>query len=178
MQGKMSDLIKPSADFMRELGVNFEEPLTLDKVIEIGLYNNLELRISEFEKQIADKETVAEKLKMLPSLRASGTWSRRDVLRKSDVYNWQTDEDQEDYTVSELQEGSKGDLVLTWNVLDTAMAYVKSNQLDMKEQILQKRKERQAHQLILELTEAYWQAAAVEDALDDVHNVERDVEKD
>ncbi len=158
--------IRPPSD------IQFEHPLTLEDVIRIGLRNNLELRVRDLQREIADKETLAQKLQMLPDLTADATYSYRDKLRKSDVYNWETDTDETDTTVSELKDSFKANLTLTWNVLDTLIAYAKGSGMEMREFVLEKRKERQAQKLALDITNAYWEAAALEDALDYVHTVE------
>ncbi len=153
--------------------VNFQQPLTLADCINIGLKNNLAIRVAEFDRAITSKETLTQKLRMLPGLTAQAGYERKDKLRKSKVYNWQTDQDIDDFTVSELKDGAKASLSLTWNVLDTILAYVRSGASEMKEQVLEKRQHRQSQFLALDITEAYWQAAAVEDALDYVHEVEK-----
>jgi outer membrane protein, multidrug efflux system len=170
-QNARSDLemIKPPMD------INFEEPLTLDDVINLGLRNNLEVRIAKLDEEIADRETLAQRLRMLPGLNADARFEYRDDLRKSDVYNWQLDMDQRDYTVSELKDSFKANLSLTWNLLDTALAYVRSTASEMREQAMEKQRRRQEQQLALDITKAYWQAAALEDALDYVHAVEKEL---
>lgn len=150
------------------MAINFEEPLTLEQVVDIGLRNNLEIRIKKLDQEIASKETLAQKLRMLPGLNAEGTWMKRDLLRKSDVYDWQRDQDLPDTTVSELKERGTANLSLTWNVLDTILAYVRSGQSEMRELVLEKQRRRQGQQLALDIIRSYWQAAAVEDALDHV----------
>ncbi|GBC59604.1 hypothetical protein DENIS_0543 [Desulfonema ishimotonii] len=165
------ELIKPSMEY----GNFGEKPLTLEDAIHYALANNLELRIAKLNEEIANKNTVVEKLKMLPSLRADYKWRRRDLLRKTDSYNWLLDQDEPDYTVSELKENSWANLVLTWNVLDTLMAYVRSGQAQIQEEVLKQQRTRQAQQLALDVTRSYWHAAAVEDALDYVHVVENDL---
>lgn len=161
------EVLKPPMD------INFEQPLTLDDLIQIGLRNNLEVRISKLNQEISNKETLAQRLRMLPGLTADARFEYRDLLRKSDVYNWKDDRDDRDYTVSELKDTLRGNLSLTWNVLDTVVAYVRSNAMEMQEQVLERKRRRQAQQLALDITEAYWQAAALEDALDYVHAVEK-----
>ncbi len=167
------ELIKPSMEY----GNFGEEPLTLEDAIMYALENNLELRVAKLNEEIADKESMVEQLRMLPSLRADASWRRRDVLRKSDVYNWLIDEEQPDFTVSELKENSFANLVLTWNILDTLMQYVRAGASEMQEEVLKQQRMRQAQQLALEVTRAYWNAAAVEDALDYVHVVEDNLKK-
>ncbi len=161
------EVLKPPMD------INFEQPLTLEDLIQIGLHNNLEVRISKLNQEISNKETLAQRLRMLPGLTADARFEYRDLLRKSDVYNWKDDRDDRDYTVSELKDSLRGNLSLTWNVLDTVVAYVRSNAMEMQEQVLERKRIRQAQQLALDITEAYWQAAALEDALDYVHAVEK-----
>lgn len=160
------ELIKPPRT------INFEQPLTLEQAIKFALENNLELRVKDFDRQIANRETVAQKLKMLPGLNLDASYTYRDKLRKSDVYNWLEDRDVPDYTVSELKDSGRANLSLTFNVIDFAIAYVRSGAMEMKERVKDFERKRQAQQLALDVTEAYWQAAALEDALDYVHLVE------
>ncbi len=167
------DAIKPSMEY----GNFGERPMTLEDCIQYALANNLEMRIARLNEEIQDKESLVAKLQMLPSLKADASWQRRDVLRKSDVYNWLIDEDQEDFTVSELKENSRANLVLTWNILDTMMAYVRSSASEMQEEVLRQQRIRQSQQLALDITRAYWNAAAVEDALDYVHVVEASLKR-
>jgi len=160
--------------------IQFTKPFTLEDCIRMGLDNNLDIRIQEFNRQVADKETLAQKLKMLPKLKVGGQYEYRDKLKKSDVYDWDTDEDRRDTTVSELKEGMKADLTLTFNVLDILLAYARSESREMEEQILDRRMKRQKQQLALDITEAYWKAAAMEDAIEYVHKVEhqmKDIKK-
>jgi outer membrane protein TolC len=153
------------------VGINLEQPLTLEDAIRYGLQNNLSLRVARFNQEISNKDTLAQKLRMLPGLVVDGKYEYRDKLRKSDVYNWKLDEDQPDYTVGELRDSGKANLTLTWNVLDTAIAYVRGSQAEMEEYVLEKRTRRQSQHLALDITKAFWQAAAMEDALDYVHTV-------
>jgi outer membrane protein TolC/rubredoxin len=167
------ELIKPAMKY----GNFGESALTLEDAIRYALENNLDIRIQRLRQEIAEEETMVEKLGMLPSLKADASWRRRDVLRKSDVYNWDTDQDQKDFTVSELKENGWANLVLTWNVLDTMMAYVRAGEMEMREEVLRQQRIRQSQNLALDVTRAYWHAAAVEDALDYVHVVEDNLKK-
>lgn len=167
------ETIKPAMEY----GNFGETPLTLEDCIRYALDNNLEIRIARLNEEIADKESLVEKLQMLPSLYADATYKKRDVLRRSDAYNWQLDQDQQDFTVSELKDNTRANLTLTWNVLDTMMAYVRSTESEMQEEVFRRQRTRQAQQLALDVTRAYWHAAAVEDALDYVHVVEANLKE-
>ena len=45
--------------------------------------------MAEFNREIADRETLAAKLRMLPGLNAGVGWEKRDKLKKSDGYDWE-----------------------------------------------------------------------------------------
>ncbi len=148
-------------------------PLTLENAIEIGLTNNLEFRIYKIKKNMQNRELLARKLRMLPGLNANIRNLYQDKLRKCDVYNWKSDMNQEGYTESQLKNSSEAVLSLTWNILGTVIHHVRFGRYVMDEKNMDNYRVRQAQQLALDITEAYWQAAAVEDALDYAHVVEK-----
>ncbi|MDQ7074207.1 MAG: TolC family protein [Gammaproteobacteria bacterium] len=155
----------------------FEQPLTLDEVLEIGLSNNLELRMADFEQQISDDVAVAAKLSMLPNLDANASSVDRTNLPASDAFNVDTGLVERQSTVAELRHTEKANLTLTWNVLDFMMSYTRSKQAEMERQATRLRRQRQAQNLALDLTDNYWKAAIAEDALDHVRRVEAELDQ-
>jgi len=158
-------------------GLVFDQPLTLDEVLEIGLSNNLELRMADFEQQISDDTAVAAKLSMLPNLDVSASSVDRTNLPASDAFNVDTGLVERQSTVAELKHTEKANLTLTWNVLDFMMSYTRSKQADMERQATRLRRQRQAQNLALDLTDNYWKAAIAEDALDHVRRVEQELDQ-
>ncbi|MGB0721409.1 MAG: TolC family protein [Gammaproteobacteria bacterium] len=153
-----------------------DHPLTLKEVIDIGLRNNLDLRIALFEREISDDDALARRLETLPDLEANAGVQGRDKYEGTDSYNFVTGNVASSNTVSEFRDKATASLQLTWNVLDFGVSYVRSRQAQLQVEVLEMRRRRQEQLLALELTEAYWKAALAEDALDYVRKVEAELQ--
>ncbi|CAM5302249.1 TolC family protein [Thauera mechernichensis] len=151
-------------------------PLAFEEVLDIALRNNLELRVTEYELEIASRERVAAKLDMLPELRAeAGVLRRSDPEVKSAVGADGTSLGTS--SISEPRNSRTADLSLTWNVLDFMTASIRSNQADMQQAQLEYRREKIRQRIALDVITAYWRAAAAEDALEYSYNVKRQMER-
>lgn len=162
-------LLSPPTD------VDLSQPLGLDDVIKLGLRNNLDLRVSRFEQEIAKDTALADKLDMLPNLQVNREYDHDDKFRREGSFNPDTGVSTEGSTVSRLKTNLTADLTLTWSVLDFGLSYIRSRQSQLQQEVLQMRRNRQAQLLALDLTEAFWKAALAEDALDYVRRVEREL---
>lgn len=155
--------------------VVFEEPLSLDEVIEIGLKNNLDLRVAAFEKELASEDAYKEKLSLLPDLDFGANYTQRDNELVNNTLDVNTRVETAVTTTSTARENTTLNLTLTWNVLDFGISYIRSRQAQLQVEILRTRRERQAQTLALDITESFWKAALAEDALDYVRQVEREL---
>jgi len=158
------------------LDVTFDKPLTLQDVITVGLRNNLDIRVADFERDIAREDSFAERLKQLPRLDLKAEHTQRDSWPVTNELNVDTGQVTESTTVSQLKQNQTKSIELTWNVLDFGLSYVRARQAQLQVEVLAQRRQRQAQLLALDLTEAYWQAALAEDALDYVRQVEADLQ--
>lgn len=153
-----------------------ERPLAFEEVLSIALRNNLELRVAEYELEIASRERVAAKLDMLPALRAeAGTLRRSDPEVKTAVGADGTALGSS--SISEPRSSRSADLTLTWNVLDFMTASIRSNQSEMQQAQLEYRSDKIRQRIALDVITAYWRAAAAEDALEYSYNVKRQMER-
>lgn len=164
------ELLEPSVK------IDLSEPLTLDDVIRIGLINNLDLRVSRFEQEIAKDSSFADKLELLPDLEFNQQYNKDDKLRRDGSFDPDTGQTFAPTTVSTLDNVKTRSLELTWNVLDFGLSYIRSRQSELQQEVLRMRRDRQAQLLALDLTEAFWKAALSEDALDYVRRVERELQ--
>ncbi|MGB0712354.1 MAG: TolC family protein [Gammaproteobacteria bacterium] len=153
-----------------------DHPLTLKEVIDIGLRNNLDLRIALFERQISDDDALARRLEALPDLEANAGIQGRDSNEVNDSFDFNLNQVNTSSTFSEPRDKATASLQLTWNVLDFGVSYVRSRQAQLQIEVLEMRRRRQEQLLALELTEAYWKAALAEDALDYVRKVEAELQ--
>ncbi len=155
--------------------VDLSEALSLNDVIRIGLENNLDLRVSRFEQEVAKDSSFADKLELLPDLDISANGDKVDKFRREGSFNPDTGVITAPSTTSRLKSNKTRSLELTWSVLDFGLSYIRSRQSQLQQEVLQMRRNRQAQTLALDLTEAFWKAALAEDALDYVRRVEREL---
>lgn len=167
---------KDLADLTPADEVVFDEPLSLDDVIALGLKNNLDLRVSAFEKELASEDAYKEKLALLPDLDFGANYSQRDSDTVSNTRNVLTNVETNVSTTSEARENTTLNLTLTWNVLDFGISYIRSRQAQLQVEILKTRRKRQEQTLALDITESFWKAALAEDALDYVRQVKRELD--
>lgn len=154
--------------------VVFAEPLTLQRVIELGLKNNLDMRLSEVLAQIADDEVVVEKLKMLPNLDADGRMQHRSNHEVTDYEHGVTGY-QESNSYSDEKDSRTANLTLSWNILDFGLSYIRSRQAGMTEEIKQMEKVRQGQKLAMELAGAYYRVVFAEVDLKHIQEVKAQV---
>lgn len=155
--------------------IDLSQPLSLDDVIRIGLINNLDLRVSRFEQEIARDSSFADKLELLPNLNLNQDYNKDDEFLREGSFNPDTSDLTAPSTVSTMANVKTRSLELTWNVLDFGLSYIRSRQSELQQHVLRMRRDRQAQTLALDLTEAFWKAALSEDALDYVRRVEREL---
>lgn len=155
--------------------MEFEEPLTLDDAISVGLTNNLDMRVSRFMERIADQTAMSEKLKLLPSLRAQGVYSERSEFIQREFVDPDTGEVSLSNTVSQDKTTQTFDLTLSWNILDFGLSYIRSRQAAFQTEIRRMERIRQAQNLAMDIAGAFWYAVLSEQDLEYVRQIENRV---
>jgi len=152
--------------------MEFEEPLTLDDAVSVGLSNNLDLRVSRFMERIADRTAMSEKLKMLPSLTARGVYSERSEFIQREFVDPDTGEVSLSNTVSQDKTTQTFDLSLSWNILDFGLSYIRSRQAALQSEIRRMERIRQAQNLAMDIASAFWNSVLSEQDLEYVRDIE------
>lgn len=153
-----------------------DRPLAFQEVLELALSNNLELKVAEHELEIASRERLASRLEMLPRLDAEAGATRRSDPEVKSVLG-PDGRPSGASSLSEPRHSRTADLTLTWNVLDFMTAAIRSDQREMQQAQLEYRRQKIRQRIALEVTTAYWRAAAAEDALEYSYNVKRQMER-
>lgn len=150
-----------------------DSPMTLQQCIDTALQNNLDLRVAQWEIEMARENAYGDKLRMLPDLDLTAERSKRDRdVRQNTV------DAAGNVTVGEVTRGRntlRADLALTWNVLDFGLSYVRARQAQLGVKAMELERIRQGQVLALEVTESYWRAALAEDALDYIRKIEAEL---
>ncbi|GBC61693.1 hypothetical protein DENIS_2655 [Desulfonema ishimotonii] len=172
---RQKNLESDLAFFKPRENMRFSAPLTLSDAIRVGLENNLDIRVRHMMTQIADDTTVAEKLKMLPRLNASGNLFWRDKYLQREYVDKTTGAVSLSNSVSEDTTRKTLSIGLSWNILDFGLSYIRSRQAVMNAEVKVMEEQRQAQTLAMEITAAYWASVLAERDLDYIREIEASV---
>lgn len=155
----------------------FPTPLSLDDVIKIGLTHNLDMRISRLLVEISDDTALAKKLTMLPTLNMSGELSHRSNYPLREYENLETGDITLSNTVSEEKTRQTLSAVLSWNLLDFGLSYIRARQAAYDLEVKQMEQLRQSQTLALDIAAAYWKSVLAERNLKRIREIEDKVSK-
>ncbi len=142
-------------------------PLTLLKAIELALENNLDIRVKDLQKAIAEEQATAAMLGMLPSMDLSGGYSTRDNDPGSTSISIESGEESLEPSRSSEVNESQFQFKLLFSFLDFGLSYYSSIQHKDKGVIVRLQQNRAAQNLTLDVVKAYLKVAAAQYAMKD-----------
>ena len=159
-----------------------EKPLTLYNAIARAILYNREYKLSVMEAALSQRQYDLAKTNMLPALTLSAGYSSRDKYAASASTTFDGDEPaalgaSPSYSVSQDKTRTTGSAALTWNVLDFGLSYVRAGQAADRRMVAIERQRKVVHNIVREVTYAYWRAVAAENLLSDLGPLLRRVEK-
>jgi len=145
--------------------------LTLTHAIELAIANNLDIRVKDLQKAIAEERSTAAKLGMLPSMDLSAGYSSRDNEPGSSSISLESGRESLEASKSSEEDETRLEFNMLFSVLDFGLSYYSSAQHDDKAKIVEQQKRRTAQNLILDVTEAYLKVAAAQHAMTDTEDM-------
>lgn len=141
-----------------------DEPLTLQKCIQLALEHNLDLKASKMEEEVAGYQKAAELLRMLPEINFNYTGTYRDRFASSG--SAQIADDGSSYGASTSQKKSINhyNLDFALSVMDFGLAFFNTQQAQDRSLMLQQRNIRLAQNLVLDVTKVYFNVAVFQRA--------------
>ncbi len=136
------------ADLQRIKAMEFvpDGPITLHLAMARAINFNLQRRVKEIEREVADAELKTSSFEMLPSLDLSAARNRTD----------------EQLSASDDRITNTGSAGFTWNILDLGVSYARARQ-QSNEVLIARENERKALQdIIRQVRTAYWRASGAE----------------
>ena len=135
------------------------QPITLNDAIARAVAFNLQRRVKQIEREIADAELQTKSFEMLPSLDI-------DAARNATSEQLSASDDRITRTAS---------AGMTWNILDLGVSYARAKQ-QADEVLIAREKERKALQdIIREVRTAYWRAVGAQRLMDRVQQIARNI---
>ena len=167
-----------------QLGVvpdSLEEPLTLYQAIARSILYNREYKLAAMEAALSQRQYDLAKTNILPALTVSAGYTSRDNYAASASTTFTNDTpdplpNPPAYSVSQDKTRSTGSATFTWNILDFGLSYVRAGQSADRRMIAIERQRKVVHNIVREVTSAYWRAIAAENLLDELGPLLRRVE--
>ncbi len=141
--------------------------LTLPRAIELAIENNLDIRVKDLQKAIAEEQATATMLGMLPSMDLSGGYSTRDNEPGSTSISIESGEESLEPSRSSEVNESQFQFRMLFSFLDFGLSYYSSIQHKDKSIIVRQQQSRAAQNLILDVVKAYLKVAAAQYAMKD-----------
>ena len=137
--------------------------LTLEQAIEHGITHNLDARVAAMEILVSQKNVTLEKLKALPSVTASATYTGRDNDAASSSRSIESGLQSLEPSQSSDRDRKLANLDINWNLLDVALAYTDAKKASEEAKIAAERHEKVIQNIERDVYAAYWRAYAYQE---------------
>lgn len=157
-----------------------DKPLTLYNAIARAILYNREYKLSVMEAALSQRQYDLAKTNMLPALTLSAGYTSRDnyaASRSATFSNGEPNALGDTYSVSQDKTRNSTSAALTWNILDFGLSYVRTGQAADRRMVAIERQRKVVHNIVREVTYAYWRAVAADNLLADLGPLLRRVEK-
>jgi len=152
-------------------------PLTLDAALAYALENSLAIWSARQEQAIQEEARTRARLGMLPSLILDAEASERSRAPANRSENLLTEEVSDDATFSADKTARQMHVTALWNLLDFGIAYLRAQQEADRVRMAAERLARARETLGLDVTGAYWRAAATRETAQVADEIEAAIGK-
>jgi VCBS repeat-containing protein len=146
------------------------QTITLAQAMARALLHNRERRVQMMESAMAANQLSVSRFDMLPQLAANAGYTQRDRLAASssgvlDTNGQISRSDPPTYSVSAAKQSETANLLLSWNILDFGLSYMRANQAADRLLIAKERERKAVNNLIQDVRSAYWRAISAQKLL-------------
>ena len=156
-----------------------DKPLTLYDAIAKAILYNREYKLAIMEAALSQRQYDLARTNILPALTLSAGYTGRDnfaASRSATFTNGEPDELGDSYSVSADKTRNTTSAILSWNILDFGLSYVRTGQAADRKMVALERQRKVVHNIVREVTYAYWRAIAADNLLSKLGPLLRRVE--
>ena len=151
---------------------SFSDELSLEEAIARALKYNLDKRAKIMEEALALNQMDLDEYSLLPNLLANGTYSDRSEFSASNSKDrGDGPSSSSGYSYSSDRTVFRGDLNLSWTMLDFGVSYFNARQNADRVLIINERRRKVVHNLVREVQFSYWRMVAAQKLSDRVKMV-------
>lgn len=134
--------------------------LSVEDALERALHYNLDARVSALETLTQQDRVTLEKLKALPSVKASAGYQGRSNDGATSSRSVLSGQQSLEPSQSTQEDRQVADMTFSWNMLDAVMAFVDAKTADDQAKIALERQRKVMQNIERDVYSAYWRAAA------------------
>mgnify|MGYP000149044680 FL=1 len=143
--------------------------ITLEEAMARALLHNRERRVQMMESVMASHQLAVSRFDMLPQLSANAGYTQRDKLAASSSGVFENGQivrsNSPTYSVSASKISETNSVMMSWNVLDFGLSYLRGHQAADRLLIAKERERKAVHNLIQDVRTAYWRAISAQKLL-------------
>lgn len=155
--------------------------ITLEEAMARALLHNRERRVQMMESAMASNQLAVSRYDMLPQLAANAGYTRRDQLSASSSGVFENGVIKRSnppvYSVGADRQSETNNLLLSWNVLDFGLSYMRANQAADRLLIAKERERKAVHNLIQDVRSAYWRAVSAQKLIKQTNQLRQRVQQ-
>lgn len=140
-------------------------PITLEEAVARALKFNLDRRLKLMEEAVSRRELDVAEMSLLPNLAASAGYfgrSNYDASVSKTLTGPSAGQTGNTYTTSDEKAFGTANLVVSWNVLDFGISYIRARQQADQALIVSERRRQVVQNVVQDVRAAYWRAAAAD----------------
>ncbi len=141
-------------------------PVDLYEAMARALKYNLDVRVEVMQKMLAHQNLKLAHYEMLPKLVANGAFDQRNNFNGGTSVSLLTGRESLEASTSSEKDVFSGNLMLSWDVLDFGLSYIRARQAADNVLIAEEEKRRVAGRVLQDVRTAYWRAVSAERMLD------------
>ncbi|SOD90760.1 TolC family protein [Caenispirillum bisanense] len=140
-------------------------PISLEEAVARALKFNLDRRLKLMEEAVSRRELDVAEMSLLPNLAASAGYfgrSNYDASVNKTLTGPNAGQTGNTYTTSDEKAFGTANLVVSWNVLDFGISYIRARQQADQALIVSERRRQVVQNVVQDVRAAYWRAAAAD----------------
>lgn len=147
------------------------KPISLYDAMAIALVNNLDFRVKYLEEVVSRGQFDISKYDMFPELDVNVGTGHRGPERASSSESVVTREESLVASTSEDRSRAYSDATFSWNLIDFGVSYYQARQDANRVLIAKELKRKALHDILVEVRETYWRAAAAQDLREQIDEI-------
>ena len=146
-------------------------PITLGEAIARAIKYNMDHRVKQMERAVADRNLDVASVELLPDLVASAGYTTRNNDAGARSQSLLSGEESLEPSTSQERNRDLRDLTIAWNVLDFGVSYVTAKQKADEKLIAEERRRKVVQNIVQDVQDAFWRAWSAQEQMENMQQL-------